>query len=134
MNADDVKQRAIDFVIKKFCDEEARKAEEYNTYLRTLGGAPCSLEYNADRDFQWIKDQQKAYKLASQSGIVIYENRAFQVFGEAETLVLLLLDNSAKAYHRSTRAANKQRAQLKWFEESSEFKSFVSSALTRVCD
>lgn len=128
-----LKERAIDFAIKKFCAEEKRKNEEYNAWLK-VKGYKGSFDYDADRGFQWIKEQQKAYDTAKESLVILYKNRAFVVIAEAERLATLLLEPTATSYHSSGRAAAQQRKQLKWFEESPEFKDLVLSAIMRVHD
>jgi hypothetical protein len=125
-----LKARAVDFILKKFCSEEKKKTAEYNAWKRAHDYGTI-FEYDEDADYQSIKEQQKAYDTAKQSGFVPH---TFGVLCDAEKLAMLLLHTSARSFHRSKRAAEQERKQLRWFEESPEFKDLVPSALSRVKD
>lgn len=131
---DEVKQRAIDFILRKSCSEKAKEAEKYKEWEKSRGYR-STFAYDADRDFQWLKEQQAAYDASKLSMFVDYgTNPAFSILSDAEALASLLLNPLVKVYHRSGRAAIKQKNQLKWFEESVEFKDLVPAALLRVVD
>lgn len=131
--SDEPKERAMDFIIKKFCAEETRKTEAYRASVRKTTGKESSFTYDADLDLQWIKKQRRDYMAAKESGY-LWPNRAFRILTDAEILATLLLDPSIRLCHSSWRAAEQYRTQLKWFEELPEFKELVLSAVSRVRD
>lgn len=107
-------ERAKEFILRKLCDDYGF-------------------------DFDRVKEQEPAYTEAKKKGFVPYREhyRAIdvnQVLAEVDILMILLLDTSSRSFGMRTRAFEKVKRQLKWFEDSDEFRPLVPGALTRIGD